>query len=319
VPTERDNGIASEARRLALEIIAALVNVKGIAAERVLRPAGVPDDLIIRFLNDRNPTTGRKATKREMGVILLDEATKRGSERAITDKLIEIAADWSDFHLAQDEIMARGLAQKARSLRSDLAATRIRLAAEQNERRQNAEKAERREREDAERRQHDLLLQQFDAASQDGDAQRRGYFLEDLLSRTFALHGIEVNKSFRRNAGGEQIDAAFRLDGWHYLVEGRWRLGAADIRQLDGLTGQIGRSGHQTMGLFLAINGWSENVVPLLKQNGEKRVILMDGYDLRCVLARQVGLRRLLIAKISALNLSAEPFLSVGKLLEEGS
>jgi hypothetical protein len=34
-------------------------------------------------------------------------------------------------------------------------------------------------------------------------------------------------------------------------------MGAADIRQLDGLTGQIGRSGHQTMGLFLAINGWS--------------------------------------------------------------
>lgn len=46
------------------------------------------------------------------------------------------------------------------------------------------------------------------------------------------------------------------------------------------------------MGLFISINGWSENVVPLLKQNPEKCVLLMDGYDLRCVLAHAGGPRR---------------------------
>jgi hypothetical protein len=87
------------------------------------------------------------------------------------------------------------------------------------------------------------------------------------------------------------------------------------MRQLDGLVGQVGRSGHQTMGLFLSINGWSGNVVPLLKQGGEIRLILMDGYDLRCVLARQIELRSLLISKIAALNFKSEPFLSAGELL----
>ena len=41
----------------------------------------------------------------------------------------------------------------------------------------------------------------------------------------------------------------------------------------------------------------------------------MDGYDLRCVLARQLELRSLLISKIAALNFKSEPFLSAGELL----
>jgi hypothetical protein len=122
-----------------------------------------------------------------------------------------------------------------------------------------------------------------------------------------------VAKGFRRNAGAEQIDAAFELDGWHYIVECRWRAKLADIRELDGLYGQIARSGKQTMGLFLSINGWSENVVPVMKQNPNKSIVLMEGYDLRTVLAQELDLRQLLKAKISALNLEAEPYFPVSR------
>jgi hypothetical protein len=86
-------------------------------------------------------------------------------------------------------------------------------------------------------------------------------------------------------------------------VECRWREALADIRQLDGLYGQISRSGRQTMGLFLSTNGWSDNVIPLVKQNPEKSMILMEGFDLRTVLARPFDLRHLLKAKVRALNL----------------
>ena len=117
------------------------------------------------------------------------------------------------------------------------------------------------------RRQSALLLSQFDSACINGEPHERGYFLQDLLNRTFDLHGIAVARSFQRNSGGEQIDGAFEMDGWHYIVECRWRVKLADIRELDGLYGQIERSGRQTMGLFLSVNGWSENVVRLIKQN----------------------------------------------------
>lgn len=314
--TERST---TEARRFTVEVIAALVDVKGIAADRLLRPAGVPEDLVRRFLNDRNSATGKKVTKREFAVVLLDELDQRGLSGLFTDKLIEMTAQWTDYHLADDEIVARGLSQKALSLRHDLMEIREQISREQERHRHEVEAQERREREDASRKQHDLLLMQFDDAMQSEGAQRRGYLLEDLLARTFGLHGVEVARSFRRNEGGEQIDGAFRFDGWHYIVECRWRAEPADMRQLDGLVGQVGRSGHQTMGVFLSINGWSSNVVPLLKQGGEKRLILMDGYDLRCVLARQIELRSLLISKIAALNFKSEPFLSAGELLRSVS
>jgi hypothetical protein len=40
----------------------------------------------------------------------------------------------------------------------------------------------------------------------------------------------------------------------------------------------------------------------------------MEGYDLRTVLAQTIDLRRLLKAKVRALNLDAEPYFPVSKL-----
>jgi len=68
------------------------------------------------------------------------------------------------------------------------------------------------------------------------------------------------------------------------------------------------------MGLFLSVNGWSEHVIGLLKQNPDKSIVLMEGYDLRSVLARQVDLRGLMKAKVRALNLDSEPFFSAARL-----
>jgi hypothetical protein len=172
-----------------------------------------------------------------------------------------------------------------------------------------------RERAELVSKQSELLLLMFDELARSEDHQKRGYLLQDLLNRVFDLHEIPVLAAFTRNQGAEQIDGAFKMEGWHYLLECRWRERLADIRNLDGLKGQVSRSGKQAMGVFLSINGWSENVVPLLKQNPEKCILLMDGYDLRNVLARRVDLRDLLLAKISALSLRSEPFLSVADFL----
>jgi len=109
------------------------------------------------------------------------------------------------------------------------------------------------------------------------------------------------------------------LSNWRAGItcECRWRHKLADIRELDGLLGQVGRSGKQTMGLFLSINGWSGNVPKLLKQNSEKSIILMDGYDLRTALARPLDIRTFMIAKVAKLNLEGEPFFPVSDYLKE--
>jgi len=169
-------------------------------------------------------------------------------------------------------------------------------------------------------RQSNLLFEfdKFAGLTDSEDKKQRGFLLEDLLARIFALYGISTQKSFMRNEGGEQIDGAFKLESWYYLVECKWTQKLTDIRQLDSLYGKISRSGKQTLGLFLSINGWSQNVCPLLKQNHDKSIILMDGYDLRCVLVEQnnLDLKDLLLKKIERLNFEGEPFYSAAQLWE---
>ncbi len=151
----------------------------------------------------------------------------------------------------------------------------------------------------------------LDRLSREPDHQLRGYGLQKLLEEVFSGAEIPWHKSFTRNGGGEQIDGAFSLEGWFYIVECRWRTRLADIRQIDGLLGQVGRSGKQCMGLFLSIEGWSDNVLRLLKQNREKSILLMDGRDLRAVLEGRFTLPELLLRKLAHLNLRGEPFLGV--------
>jgi hypothetical protein len=230
-----------EARRLAVEVIAKLVNVKKTAAELLLRRADVPEDLIHRFLTERDPATGEKRSKRDAGSLLLEELAQRGAEHDVVRRLIRIAAEWDAFHLAQNEFEARAVVQKARELLGTLDEIDARERAEVERRQEESAARLRKEKEAMLRQQSELLLAQFDHAAIAGDTHQRGYLLEDLLNRTFDLHRLNVVRAFRRNSGGEQIDAAFEMNGWHYIVECRWRERLADIRQLDGLLGQVAR------------------------------------------------------------------------------
>ena len=296
--------------------MATLAHIKSIAADQLLRPAGVPEDLIRTFIKGRDAATGAALTKRQAGATILKELGCDGKDGPVVRRLVELAANWTSFHLADNEYEARAVVQKARELVGVLAAADERERVEHE--RAMSERAERQRKDRATmlKQQSALLLAQFDEASrEDSDPQHRGYLLQDMLNRLFDLHGITIVKAFVRNDGAEQIDAAFEFEGWHYLVECRWRAKLANIRELDGLSGQIGRSGKQTMGLFLSINGWSDNVVPAMKQNQDKSIILMEGYDLRSALSVPLDLRRLLKAKLSALNLQSEPYFSVTKLL----
>jgi hypothetical protein len=314
--TATSRPLDADARRLALEAMATLAHIKKIAADQLLRPAGVPEDLIRTFVKGRDAATGAALTKRQGGAAILEELSRDGRDGAVVRKLVDLASNWNSFHLADNEYEARAVVQKAREMVGVLAAASESERIEHERLTRERAERQRKDKETVLKQQSALLLAQFDEASRnDGDPQQRGYLLQDMLNRLFDLHGITIVKAFVRNEGAEQIDAAFELEGWHYLVECRWRAKLANIRELDGLSGQLGRSGKQTMGLFLSINGWSDNVVPTMKQNQDKSIILMEGYDLRTVLSQPLDLRRLLKAKLSALNLQSEPYFSVTQLL----
>lgn len=298
-----------EAKRLAIEAIATLVNIKSTMADLILRPAGIPSEIYRSLLYRRDESTGRPLSKRQIAPLTIEAVEGLPDGSGIVRRIVEITAGWSSFHLAQDEFAARATVQKARELLGQIELMEEREAKQRELARKEELARLERSRVELIRKHSELLLMMFDDLAVSQDPQRRGYLLQDLLNRIFDLHEIPVVRSFTRNEGAEQIDGAFKLEGWFYIVECRWRDRLADIRQLDGLKGQVDRSGRQTMGLFFSTEGWSENVPKLLKQNPEKGIILMDGYDLRAVLDGTADLRDFLLAKVAHLNLYAEPFL----------
>jgi len=300
-----------EERRAAIEAIATLAHIKRVMADLLLKPAGVPPEVYQPLLYRRDESTGRILSKRQLAPLILEAVETRTDCAGVVRRIIEIAAGWSSFHLADDEFAARAAVQKAREVLGTVKLMEAREAKQQELARKEETARMERERAEQFRKHSELLVLMFDEMAKSADPQQRGYLLQELLNRAFDLHEVPLHRPFTRNQGGEQIDGAFRMEGWHYLVECRWRKKLADIRELDGFAGQVVRSGKQGMGLFLSINGWSDNVPGLLKQNPDKSIVLMDGYDLRTVLTGRVDLRDFILAKAARLTLATEPFLSV--------
>jgi hypothetical protein len=120
-----------------------------------------------------------------------------------------------------------------------------------------------------------------------GEPQRRGYELEKLLRELFELFDLDPKASFK--IIGEQIDGAFTFDGIDYLLEARWQQDQIDPAALDVFDGKIRRKLENTLGLFVAINGFSDTAVG--NHSGARpTMILMDGADLWAVLEGRLSL-----------------------------
>jgi hypothetical protein len=309
--------ITNDILKLTIEIIANLVHIKNQMYDLILKPAGIKNSTFVEYLSFKK-VDGKQLTKRELAAVLLDEMDKEEKVIAIKS-IIKTAAYWDKFHLADNEYNARATVQKARetiNIIEIMEEKELQVLEEvKNNERLKIEMLKRQAREKLEsdiyERSKLLLMMYDDITLMNGNPQKRGYMLEELINMLFQIYEIALLKSFRRNDGGEQIDGAFKLDGWHYIVEMKWTSQLTDIRQLDTLYGKVGRSGKQTLGLFISINGWSTNVIPLVKQNPDKSLLLMDGYDLRVVLTNEISLIELLQQKLAKLNLESEPFSSV--------
>lgn len=299
--------VRSELAGLVAEAIAKLVNVRGEMIQRLLIPAGVSAPVCREILRKRDVTTGEPLTKRRMASLFIDHMNAQPNADEIYYELLRRISSRQDSYLAANEYEARAVVAKAQELLRKEDQGRSAAAARAEREAEESRAAMVREAENRRHRALSELLQAFDSLSLSVDHQQRGYVLQGLLERLLLACEIPAVKSFQRNEGAEQIDGALTYKGWHYLVECRWRAKAADIRDLDGLRGQVSRSGKQTMGVFLSIEGWSEHVPSLLRQNPERDILLVDGYDLRRVLNDEISLERLLDEKLARLNLYGGP------------
>jgi hypothetical protein len=98
-----------------MEAIATLCHVKRVMADLLLRPAGVPEE-VFRPLLYRRDETGCFLSKRQIAPLIIEGCDQQAGCQQSIRRIIEIAATWSSFHLADDEYAARATVQKAREV-----------------------------------------------------------------------------------------------------------------------------------------------------------------------------------------------------------
>lgn len=142
----------------------------------------------------------------------------------------------------------------------------------------------------------------------------RGFELEKVLYEIFELFDLDPKASFRNI--GEQIDGAFSLEGTDYLFEAKWQSYAVNASDLDAFTGKIKRKLDNTLGLFLSINGFSEDAVKI-HSAGRSTILLMDGIDLLAVLENRIDFVSLVIRKRRHASQTGNIYLKVGDIFNE--
>lgn len=146
--------------------------------------------------------------------------------------------------------------------------------------------------------------------------QKRGYLFEELLRDLFIFESLTTTEAFQFNIPGEQIDGALKYDGEHYIIEAKWQeaLVASDslykfAYKVDGK--MYGR------GIFISINGYSEDSVKALKLGKSLKTILIDGADLALVMEGIWTFTYLLDRKIKAAQTMGFIYVDVDKLREK--
>src|SRR5699024_2877980 len=126
----------------------------------------------------------------------------------------------------------------------------------------------------------EIFLNLFNGKDQDGkiiNSQKRGYLFEDFLKKLFLTEEIEVTDPFK--IVGEQIDGAIKYDGEFYIIEAKWHDKWSASNELYQFAAKV-EGKMYGRGIFISINGFSNDSVQALTIGKALNTILIDGGDL---------------------------------------
>jgi hypothetical protein len=134
----------------------------------------------------------------------------------------------------------------------------------------------------------DALRQQFNDALVSPNRQKAGFALEDILAGLFSLFELDYRRSYRTQT--QQIDGQFHFEGFHYLVEAKWRQTMPTEQEIGGFRHKVDGKLESTRGVFLSVTGFRQEVIEQLNGRGAS-IILLDGSHLMHVLEGRMDLR----------------------------
>ena len=258
--------------------------------------------------------TGPKRQTADELIMRLAEDESR--YQAVTLDLMERVASMDDFPNLRQQADRDGLIAAANfavgelrkwtSLYSELTEARARLQTEQ------AEEERRAARTRSFNRGLENMKATFVSMHAETDHQERGREFQDLLNGLFSLFDLNPRRNFVLAA--EEIDGAFTFNTDDYLLEAKWEKTSASRSDVDVLDAKVRRKGKNTLGLFVAVAGFSKPAIEAHSNTGGS-LIFMDGADLMAVLEGGIALTDLLEAKRRHLSETGLPLFFARDLL----
>jgi len=147
------------------------------------------------------------------------------------------------------------------------------------------------------KKQYINLYQGVDEFKKPISLQKRGYLFEGLLKELLIIESINVSDPIKLM--GEQIDGTIKYDGENYILEAKWHDALTASNALYHFAYKV-EGKLYGRGIFLSVNGFSEDSVKALVNGKSLNTILIDGADLILVMEGLYSLKELLNHKIKA-------------------
>lgn len=253
-------------------------------------------------------------TKREISEIIVESLSKYNQ----TDTLLKLAQDICQLksfehlrHLDDGAKKVREATDAVNQLRLLIQPSQDIMKAE--EERQKRRKIAENERLSFQSYQDSLnsLKNEFYSLISEQNSQKRGFILEKLMHDIFLLNDLDPKSSFK--IIGQQIDGAFTLGETEFLFEAKWTKELINSSELVIFKEKVKTKLENTLGLFLSIEGFSEEGV-IAAQSSDKRIILMDGSDLISVLEGRIPFIDLIMRKKQIASREGKIFVPFSKM-----
>ena len=132
------------------------------------------------------------------------------------------------------------------------------------------------------------------------EGQQRGYNLEKIFSKLMHISNIPVIESFKIE--GEQLDGAIKFESHYYLIELKWTSKKVNIQDLGSFYIKV-EGKMDSVGIFISMNGFSDEIIHSLPKGRKLKVIFLDGIHFTNVITGIYTFKELLECAISEASL----------------
>jgi hypothetical protein len=126
--------------------------------------------------------------------------------------------------------------------------------------------------------------------------QERGFEFEKIIYSVLQNENLEPRSGYKPE--GEQIDGSFFWSGQTFLLEAKWVAKPLPASSIYSFKGKLDGKFHTTSGVFLSVNGYSEDVEDALKFGKSLNILLFCRNDIELIFNGELSFLNVLKFKL---------------------